>query len=1067
MESGAMYMKGSNIGLEFSDKMKERRNGMLKKTKYNALLTSKIKTKILNSSSMMKISLKNNNKALAIALAKEKQKYRVLEQENVMLQKEMCSQSYDIVMLQQRLTTQNAKISVLEEYLMKIKSCFSDATNHLSTAISICKCDRQEHQLNGLCEGSSTVSRGYSSSLNTQLPSGIPQNLEIHQSGGIKRNFASVNEAANMPLENAESSVCAPPSQTFNLSFQENFSLENLNMGNGQQPIQDGVSSHPMVLYNFKTSTTDTHGHLASFVQQNPAAELSGAAYANQNITLRRKDSHSQHSKMSMEVIKKSNTSQAKESLSRNSVSSESLEFSRTSLPMLEAVTIPEQSASQVSDMKTCAADEFMEEQSVELQKLEEMAFDAEMDLIADDVAEIFTVATKSTKGRFKTPEGNLEIETQPDSVESLQKVKRSKGKKSRAKGSCNTNPLVCEKEPKNCFQTLSNLDQAFENINEVSNIGLSNWSVDKENIHKSSAEKYSQVVNSLPANIKKNVEETPLAIQKGKKSVEGCLSNIMVPLNRSDYNELKVNENPDDAQESNVISNACQETHANLKGKIAPKTSKTKKHKNIKEGKSKQLAHQNREPETEEMDGDGYGNVCNRKAGQKTLVVTEEHVTIKENQSKSTGQEKFEKQQVMAIGSQCPEVRSGASEENTVSKGKAKGGTSVYKQGNTMKECSVICQNDTKRELHMAEGTSCRKVDTAFEACQVFEMHKNSPTLQKYIQPPEMVPDKCVGVDNVSCEVSHKEISNKRYKENRKTFIIRKWHNTIKDSSSEVINNECGQQAIKAENVPNSKDSIEATNVLQENMKEISDKRTLLTYQMHDNVENSSSQPEKKQKKEQYPVAINQCLNSLVKRNQKCCKSKTTLENPNKKEGLVETTVFCKSIKCPIHSTVLEKNAGYYKVNNEPGLCEEINCMNSKNDQMALSKNGNNFEEKTCINGSNHSDQQLFSVDNTGVDLAATQFSEVLEKKEYKVLKDVSNLTPSKFNRQSQLSEGKQGLVCLRSKRQATAVANYREPTLNRKLRRGDDFTDTKFLHSPVYKSGQKDKCRIPKSHN
>uniref|UniRef100_A0A3P9IQY4 Uncharacterized protein n=1 Tax=Oryzias latipes TaxID=8090 RepID=A0A3P9IQY4_ORYLA len=68
---------------------------LLKSTQTSAA-ASKIKNKILNNSSFFKVSLKTNNKALALALQAQKEKSRQLEMQVVYLQKQLEALTFEL-----------------------------------------------------------------------------------------------------------------------------------------------------------------------------------------------------------------------------------------------------------------------------------------------------------------------------------------------------------------------------------------------------------------------------------------------------------------------------------------------------------------------------------------------------------------------------------------------------------------------------------------------------------------------------------------------------------------------------------------------------------------------------------------------------------------------------------------------------------------------------------------------------------------------------------------------------------------------------------------------------------
>ncbi|MEQ2229323.1 hypothetical protein ILYODFUR_017704 [Ilyodon furcidens] len=90
-------------------------------------MASKIKNKILNTSSFFKVSLKNNNKALALALQAQKEKSRQLEMEVVYLQKQVEALCFE-------LATKKYKQRKL---LLILKNLHSNTLQHLNMAAEL------------------------------------------------------------------------------------------------------------------------------------------------------------------------------------------------------------------------------------------------------------------------------------------------------------------------------------------------------------------------------------------------------------------------------------------------------------------------------------------------------------------------------------------------------------------------------------------------------------------------------------------------------------------------------------------------------------------------------------------------------------------------------------------------------------------------------------------------------------------------------------------------------------------------------------------------------------------
>uniref|UniRef100_A0A2K5RKW2 Shugoshin 2 n=1 Tax=Cebus imitator TaxID=2715852 RepID=A0A2K5RKW2_CEBIM len=119
METGSLFTSG--IKRHVKDKR------ISKTAKLNVSLASKIKTKILTNSSIFKISLKHNNRALAQALSREKENSRRITTEKMLLQKEVEKLNFENTFLRLKLNNLNKKLIDIEALM----------NNNLITAIEM------------------------------------------------------------------------------------------------------------------------------------------------------------------------------------------------------------------------------------------------------------------------------------------------------------------------------------------------------------------------------------------------------------------------------------------------------------------------------------------------------------------------------------------------------------------------------------------------------------------------------------------------------------------------------------------------------------------------------------------------------------------------------------------------------------------------------------------------------------------------------------------------------------------------------------------------------------------
>uniref|UniRef100_A0A8C3P0L0 Shugoshin C-terminal domain-containing protein n=1 Tax=Cyanoderma ruficeps TaxID=181631 RepID=A0A8C3P0L0_9PASS len=423
MDKGATAKSSSAVFTSNAAKAwMKKRDGALQAAKWNASLASKIKTKLLNNSSMFKVSLQQNNKALAVALSVEKENSRKLKNEKIFLQKEVEKLQLHNISLRQKLSCVNKTLIGIDAFL----------NENLLTAIERSSPSEDLQSSFPLSAGPSSPiggesRNGHRSARSVELPAKLPfsatANAKLQGSpslGGASNSECTTNLTEEMHSDQVKfASVWPSGTNKQKLIETEPIVDKNRFLKENQQCAELSCNSAFL-----------THGKNTQSLEESeePTEQYHGSSLPSyENVTERKKNAVLCKSK-TQPNIKDFDKKRRSLNLPHHGINSSSnasdrnLQEGSSDLSGIIPSPLKFNSESKTDFNKLIFTDKM---------KPEETVYDADMELTASDASELVTV---TAKGNYKLPQNKINNANSDKNLPNFRKVKYSKKDKENIK---------------------------------------------------------------------------------------------------------------------------------------------------------------------------------------------------------------------------------------------------------------------------------------------------------------------------------------------------------------------------------------------------------------------------------------------------------------------------------------------------------------------------------------------------------------------------------------------------------------------------------------------------------